>query len=78
LPGRLHDELARVTGHLSVEEIEAILGNANEETSRVFWAHRCGMSYEEIARELHVSYRSIEMQIAHALLLLMAYRGKRK
>jgi DNA-directed RNA polymerase specialized sigma24 family protein len=78
LPDGLHDELARVTGHLPAEEIEAILGNASEETSRIFWAHRRGMSYEEIARELHVSYRSVEMQIAHALLLLMAYRGKRK
>jgi DNA-directed RNA polymerase specialized sigma24 family protein len=62
-------------GHLSSEEIAQILGTANQETCRIFLAHRRGLSYREIARELQVPERTVQFHIARAMLILMKHRG---
>jgi RNA polymerase sigma factor (sigma-70 family) len=64
-PDRTLDAQQRL-GHIS-----ALLDSVSRRTREIYFAHRAGYSYAEIAEHLHISHVTIKRHIARALLALM-------
>lgn len=57
-----------------VVRLSVCLSRLGERTREIFLAHRIdGLSYQEIAREHHLSVSTVERHVAKALLLLTAW-----
>jgi hypothetical protein len=74
LEGRVPCKKACPPTPRSSDEIARILSRVCDQTCSIFLAHRRGMSYQDISKELRVSQRTVQEHVAHALLILMNQR----
>lgn len=58
-----------------LKRIGALLASASLRTRDIYFAHRAGYSYEEIAAHFKISHITIRRHIARALLLVMEQAG---
>jgi RNA polymerase sigma factor (sigma-70 family) len=54
-----------------LDQLSAILDATSQRTRQIYFAHRAGYSYAEIAAHLHVSHITVRRHIARALLVIM-------
>ena len=71
-PGLAPDQI--LEAQQRVEKLGALLEALNPRTRQIYFAHRSGYSYGEIARHLGISEITIERHIARALLTIMELR----
>jgi RNA polymerase sigma-70 factor (ECF subfamily) len=63
----------RLDAHQRLNRIRRILDAVNPRTREIYFAHRAGYSYTEIAGHLGVSHITIKRHIARALLTIMEH-----
>jgi RNA polymerase sigma factor (sigma-70 family) len=54
-----------------VDRIRGVLDAVGVRTREIYFAHRAGYSYAEIAEHMNVSQRTIKRRVARALLAIM-------
>jgi RNA polymerase sigma factor (sigma-70 family) len=64
-----------VESRQQLEQIGALLDAVNPRTREIYFAHRSGYSYAEIAEHLGIAVITIERHIARALLVIMEHRA---
>ena len=60
-----------------LEEIRATLDAVSSRTREIYFAHRAGYRYDEIAEAFEISEKTVEKHVARAALLLMNVRARR-
>jgi RNA polymerase sigma factor (sigma-70 family) len=61
----------RLEARSRVEQIRAVLDAVGVRTREIYFAHRAGYSYAEIAEHLRISQRAVKRHVARALLAIM-------
>jgi RNA polymerase sigma factor (sigma-70 family) len=56
-----------------VEQIRAVLDAVGVRTREIYFAHRAGFSYAEIAEHMNISQGTIKRHIARALVAIMEH-----
>jgi RNA polymerase sigma-70 factor (ECF subfamily) len=68
-PGLTPDQILEAQQRL--DSLSALLDAVNPRTREIYFAHRSGYSYAEIARHMRISEITIERHIARALMAIM-------
>jgi RNA polymerase sigma factor (sigma-70 family) len=66
------DRILAAKQHL--EAIRAVLDTVSQRTREIYFAHRAGYRYDEIAVAFGISEKTVEKHVARAVLLLMNQR----
>jgi DNA-directed RNA polymerase specialized sigma24 family protein len=61
-----------------VEQIRAVLDAVEVRTREIYFAHRAGYGYAEIATHMKISQRAVKRHVARALLAIMEHVEKER